>query len=331
MPHILLTGAGFSRNWGGWLATEAFEYLLGCPEINTHIHTELWKSKNQGFGFENTLEELRKAFETYKGEPFETNLRTFERMLESMFNSMNNGFKQIEFNPLFDPHTLGHPRDFIRLFLSHFDAIFTLNQDCLLELKYNDQSLHRLSDGRWRDMYLPGVQPVMMSGKPFEPPGLFTPAAQTYQLEVHRQPYFKLHGSSNFREGESPVLIMGGNKGPDIDKHWLLRSYRDHFAQMAGQTGTRLMIIGYSFADHHINELIEAAVNAGAKLFIVDVLGIDVLDNAPNPNANPMTFRQRIYASVLGASRRQLISTFSNDHVEHAKLRRFLHRLSPGS
>ena len=32
MPCVLLTGAGFSRNWGGWLAIEAFEYLLGCPE-----------------------------------------------------------------------------------------------------------------------------------------------------------------------------------------------------------------------------------------------------------------------------------------------------------
>jgi hypothetical protein len=31
MLHILLTGAGFSRNWGGFLATEAFEFLLGCP------------------------------------------------------------------------------------------------------------------------------------------------------------------------------------------------------------------------------------------------------------------------------------------------------------
>jgi hypothetical protein len=31
---ILLTGAGFSRNWGGWLANEAFEYLLGSSHIN---------------------------------------------------------------------------------------------------------------------------------------------------------------------------------------------------------------------------------------------------------------------------------------------------------
>ena len=28
MPNLLLIGAGFSRNWGGWLATEAFEHLL---------------------------------------------------------------------------------------------------------------------------------------------------------------------------------------------------------------------------------------------------------------------------------------------------------------
>jgi hypothetical protein len=36
MPYYLLTGAGFSRNWGGWLANEAFEYLLGAPEIDDY-------------------------------------------------------------------------------------------------------------------------------------------------------------------------------------------------------------------------------------------------------------------------------------------------------
>jgi hypothetical protein len=29
MTRILLTGTEFSRNWGGWLASEAFEYLPG--------------------------------------------------------------------------------------------------------------------------------------------------------------------------------------------------------------------------------------------------------------------------------------------------------------
>jgi len=45
MGHVLLLGAGFSRNWGGWLATEVFEYLLGCPEIanDPNLRALLWR------------------------------------------------------------------------------------------------------------------------------------------------------------------------------------------------------------------------------------------------------------------------------------------------
>jgi len=45
MPHILLFGAGFSRNWGGWLADEAFEYLLGHPRIDDGLRVLLWRYK----------------------------------------------------------------------------------------------------------------------------------------------------------------------------------------------------------------------------------------------------------------------------------------------
>src|SRR5438552_1979093 len=58
MPHILLLGAGFSRNWGGWLADEAFEYLLGHPRINDSIRTVLWRYKGKG-GFEAAVDELQ--------------------------------------------------------------------------------------------------------------------------------------------------------------------------------------------------------------------------------------------------------------------------------
>jgi hypothetical protein len=34
MSLILLTGAGFSRNWGGWLAAEVFEYLIGQDDLH---------------------------------------------------------------------------------------------------------------------------------------------------------------------------------------------------------------------------------------------------------------------------------------------------------
>ena len=73
MPDILLTGAGFSRNWGGWLASEVFEYLLGCPEMNQDIYTAIWRSKNENLGFENTLQALREANEKYRDDRFAAN------------------------------------------------------------------------------------------------------------------------------------------------------------------------------------------------------------------------------------------------------------------
>ena len=50
MNCVLLIGAGFSRNWGGWLSGEVFEYLLGCPEIkNDHYLKELmWRWLGRG-------------------------------------------------------------------------------------------------------------------------------------------------------------------------------------------------------------------------------------------------------------------------------------------
>ncbi len=61
--RILLLGAGFSRNWGGWLANEAFEYLLGCPEViaNADARAMLWKHKDAQ-GFEGALGEARRHY-----------------------------------------------------------------------------------------------------------------------------------------------------------------------------------------------------------------------------------------------------------------------------
>ena len=59
MNFVLLLGAGFTRNWGGWLALEAFEYLLGCPEVDDDLQKLLWDYKDRG-GFEAALAELQK-------------------------------------------------------------------------------------------------------------------------------------------------------------------------------------------------------------------------------------------------------------------------------
>jgi hypothetical protein len=58
MRYVALLGAGFSRNWGGWLASEAFEYLLGCRKLDPQTKGLLWAQRNLG-GFEATLADLQ--------------------------------------------------------------------------------------------------------------------------------------------------------------------------------------------------------------------------------------------------------------------------------
>jgi hypothetical protein len=107
MPTLLLTGAGFSRNWGGWLADEAFEYLLGCADLLPHHRTLLWKHRGKG-GFESVLQELRDDFVRSPGAHTERPLQEFDKMLLGMFTTMNQGFD--DFEPVKNAG-LGHQTD----------------------------------------------------------------------------------------------------------------------------------------------------------------------------------------------------------------------------
>jgi hypothetical protein len=99
MRYLLLTGAGFSRNWGGWLADEAFEYLLGCAEVTLFIRQQLWKTKGSKLGFEDTLREFRELHANSQNDDHLIELQAFETMLEGMFHTMRIGFQNSEFEP----------------------------------------------------------------------------------------------------------------------------------------------------------------------------------------------------------------------------------------
>jgi hypothetical protein len=140
MTYILLTGAGFSRNWGGWLANEAFEYLLGAPEVDDAVRRMLWDDKLRNNGFEDTLARLQSAQSNRPDPEREKRLNALTAALVGMFNAMGLAFMRRQFEPQNDTRYL------VRTFLSKFDAIFTLNQDTLLELYYLDDNIME-SDG----------------------------------------------------------------------------------------------------------------------------------------------------------------------------------------
>src|SRR5277367_1572562 len=183
-----------------------------------------------------------------------------------MFNYMNNAFEDVPFEPS------NEVRYLIKTFLARFDAIFTLNQDLLLERHYLN------ANNRWQ---IPGVKPFnpMASGHDPIPPPARTQAPDdpaNFKEQPEAQPYYKLHGSTYWiggGGGQARLLIMGGNKAAEIDQYPLLAWYHRKFEEYLARA-TRLMVIGYSFGDLHINNAIMKAADKGnLRLFIIDPQG----------------------------------------------------------
>lgn len=323
MTRILLTGAGFSRNWGGWLANEAFEYLIGSTHLTPHLRNQLWADKKQNRGFEETLAALQGVAGTKHGA---IELQGMQAAVRDMFGAMNRGFfqNQIEVN------NQTHLR--LVAFLKKFDAIFSLNQDLLLEHIYCNPFYFCISNIRnWDNCKSPGVQIADSSQSnypenPLSRPHI--PSDAPFNVEDNSQPYFKLHGSSNWHVGDEDngLLVMGGGKEIEIGRHQLLTWYNQQFKTYMSKPDCKLMVIGYSFNDPHINKPIVDAVRTGLKLFIIDPAGVDVLDKTPPNQLIPgkKELIEYLEPGLIGASRRTLHSIFGDDRVEHGKLDRFM-------
>jgi hypothetical protein len=109
--------------------------------------------------------------------------------------------------------------------------------------------------------------------------GLLMPTKPPFDVTDRKQPYFKLHGSSNWRtEDGLSLLIMGGNKSADIAASALLSWYQQELRNALREPGARLMVVGYGFADTHINKDIREGASAGMKLFVIDPNGVDAID-----------------------------------------------------
>jgi hypothetical protein len=92
---------------------------------------------------------------------------------------------------------------------------------------------------------------------------------------------------------------MGGNKSANIAASDLLSWYEQQFRHVLCERGTRLMVIGYGFADRHIHNHIRDGAAAGMKLFIIDPNGVDAIDTFRDRGAYNLEAR-RVIASSAG-------------------------------
>jgi hypothetical protein len=327
MPHYLLVGAGFSRNWDGWVASEAFEYLLGCPEIraDARLRDLLWTHQLKG-GFEDALAELQSGNTSWAQAPWsESQLIAFQNAVGRMFEDMNGAFldrKDLEFQRQVSERMVSR-------FLMRFDAIFTLNQDVLLEHFYLGNNMV----GSVVRAYLPGMERVPDSEPIYSKSwarATFHPASDVpFTEKPNCQPIFKLHGSSNwFTSDGRRLLIMGGAKQQEIGRHLILTWYKQRFETLLSQPESRLMVIGYGFRDQHVNEAIEKGVARGLKMFVIDPAGAELafkLNQTRQSGQIPAgsLLEDMLQRSLIGGSRRWLHEIFGTEGAEFGKVMKF--------
>jgi hypothetical protein len=192
---------------GGPLASEVYEQMLADKDIDAITREKLFDS---GGMFETVMADLQVS----KSPDDQKRAEDLLTSVVGIFNNMNNSFmyKQFEFE---NPPSVQHS---VTAFLGRFHAIYTLNQDSLLELHYNP---HFGTPQNWSRLYHPGLRfpstfrPSGARQDKFaimEPNPPFTSSIPTHGA----QPYIKLHGSVNWVESSAGkrILIMGG------EKHW---------------------------------------------------------------------------------------------------------------
>jgi hypothetical protein len=312
---------------GGWLANEAFEFLIGTPEVraDSGLRELLWHYPPPG-GFEDALAHLQESLRHPPANdagveymdsnvPLRSQAGALQAAVSRMFDTMNVAY---------DSHFEFHPR--IIDFLSHFGALFTLNQDMLLERLYTRVLSQNVSaGGRWRGAILPGMRQArkirQSNGVEFWSEYEWEPVAENERPaseDPGLQPIFKLHGSSQWyaTKGVSPILIIGGDKAQSLRQFDILRWYSERFSDWLSRD-VRLLVIGYSFRDPHINDALILAAERGLELFVVDPNGPAAGEGSPQIKA---LFRK----ALIGASRRPLVETLLNDRAEASKISRFL-------
>ncbi len=313
--RTILTGAGWTRNWGGRLAAELWEDLIGHRAIQDNARLR-----------DLLLAEL--SFETALGlvqaEPFTpADRQTFEGALLDAFIAMDREVAQIP-DPWINIYKV---QELLFRFCGrraqgvNAGYMFTLNQDLWPErYLYNEHVSGALGPAlpalRWRPNQRLFTTDIGPYSREFIMEAMAEPAAQG-QLHGHFN-VIKLHGSFNWRTADArSTLVVGTEKSGQIAASPLLTWYFDIFRKVLSAGEVRLMVMGYGFGDEHVNAAIADAINHhGLKLFIWDTVS---------------NLRERILAAPCGASlwkgllstaTRQMIEVFPSNQAETQEYRR---------
>ena len=314
--RTVLTGAGWTRNWGGRLAKELWQDLIGHVEVQQN--ERLFKLLLEEQSYEAALERVR-------NEPYGHQDRSgLQRALTDAFISMDRELAQYGHHTRINSYLVQEL--LFRCWGLHGQRInagylFTLNQDLWPE-RYLYSSV---TYGAPRPS-LPGLKvganvPLFMTTLgPYRDELIMQPVAEpaAHGSLIGSFNVIKLHGAFNWQSsGQDSVMIVGAGKDAQIGNSALLSWYFEIFKRVLSAGDVRLLIVGYSFADEHVNAAIATAVERhDLKVFIWDT-NDDLVRSLKDKLNGP-----QILNGLLSTSSRPLSEVFPGNQVETGEYRR---------
>ena len=267
--HILLTGAGFTKNIGGLLAKEMWSKIFNNPLIqqtsrvkqillNNYDYESVYYSITNGdhtiqekeainhaiLNAYRILDDIVREWTFRNGSPYPVNIYGVNKFLDR-FSGLSNGV----------------------------GFIFTLNQDLFLERHHNSSNCMLTHPGVPK---IPNAHTIILR-LPMEVQDFIKVPTNEERcqsvnpISPRTLNYIKLHGSYGWLSSTGTnCYVIGRNKEDQINAEPLLSYYFDLFTEELSKPDRKLLVIGYGFCDDHINSVLaNSIIKHGLKLFII--------------------------------------------------------------
>ncbi len=260
---VLLTGAGFTRNFGAPLAADVWALVFSHPDVRAQprIHELL----REQFDFEAVYQEVM------TGSFHQSEQAAVNKAIEDSYDYIDSIVQNYTFNR--NAPDINQVQTFLDAFAGSRERpgfIFTLNQDLFVERHFYNGTRPSLP-------YIPANQDWFTSN--FSSRGSYLgnqvvlPADISPSLSIiGADPlyYLKLHGSQNWWHASgTQSMVIGQGKDTRIVADKLLSFYAEVFKKVLLEGAKRVLCVGYSFRDPHINNVLADAARSGVEVFLL--------------------------------------------------------------
>jgi hypothetical protein len=266
---VLLTGAGFSHNFGAPLASELWASIMNHGAIQNTRRVR--NAVLSDFDFESVYHRIM------AGDYNPKEKGAMARAVEDAYTYVDEIIRSWGFgadSPY--PINIYGVQELIARFAGTNDKpgfFFTLNQDLFVERCYYNGILPHLPGIRPRtnDWFTPHFGERLQDQDYVTLPGSEVLQNDAAFFEKAGFYYLKLHGSSNWRSADGTKrMVIGQDEEAQINNEPLLSKYFEVFTQVLSEGDRRLLTIGYGFRDSRVNKIIANAIqNHGLRMFVM--------------------------------------------------------------